>query len=202
MAFTLVMLAVSLTVHVTLRTPSGAPAVGVPMRLVVDKAPVSQADAGTRCTTDAAGVCTLTLSLPLDERRRKMPTNWIGSLTARPQRTRHVALGIEMSYAGEPWLAVLDIDRFDDGTMLHAAAPRVFGRDARGAFTVEAAVEHGVRVAAVAGGLRLSVPGFEVHTAALNPAGERTRPDESAWTLAVVLQQRLEPVRRDENRRD
>lgn len=188
---------VSLTVQVRIVTPTGAPAVGVSMRLVVDKAPLAQPDAGMRCTTDAAGVCTLTLQVPLDERRQKKPTNWVGSLTARPQRTRHVALGIEMSYVGQPWLAVLDVDRFDDGTSLHEAAPRVFGRDASGAFTIEATVDHGARVATLPGGLRVSVPGFDVRTTSLHAHGSPSQPDESQWTLDVSLQLRPEPVRRD-----
>lgn len=201
MSFTLVTVAmsltVSLTVQVTLRTPSGAPAVGVPMRLVVDKVPVPQPSAGVRCTTDADGVCTITLTVPLDERKRKMPTSWVGSLTARAQRTRHIALGIDMAYASQSWLAVVDIDRFDDGTNLYDAVPRVFGRDAAGAFTVEAKAVDGARVAALPGGLQMSVPGFDLQTAALHPRGDHSHPDESSWTLSVMLRQRPEPVRRD-----
>lgn len=184
---------VSLTVNVTVYTPSGVPAVGVPLRVVIDRAPVSEPSAGQRCITDAKGECHLTVSVALDERQRKMPTNWVGSLTARKQRTRHVAFGVEMAYAGQPWLSVIDVDRFDDGASVQLEGLRAFGRDASGQFTVAAKRdERGALYADMPGGLRLSLPGFTVQRAELSATS-----DPAAWTMTVSLQQLPEPIRRD-----
>lgn len=187
---------VAVEVQVTVLGADGAPVVGLPLRVVPGHTPAWQTpDAGAALVTNGAGVVRLAAQLVLEERRHKMPSNFFTSLVAPAERTRHIQIGVEMAYAGRPWLTAIDIDRFENGTSAQLQARRVFARAGNGHFTDAVPPRDGVHRATLSKGLVLSVPGFDVSAATLDP--DTTQPGQVRWRLALVLRRWPEPVLRD-----
>ncbi len=199
MAQTLVPRQVTLDVLVTLREPDRSPAAGVPMRIVLGASQTWQApDAGTMRVTADDGTCHVVESFALDDRRRKMPTNFLSSLLASSERTRHVQLAVEMEYASRPWLTAIDIDRFENGSSARLEPMRVYGRAANGRFTDDVPLINGAWNARLPTGKVVSVPGFDVTSASIDPDASVT-PVGSQWTVRITLTRWPAPVPRDQH---
>jgi hypothetical protein len=187
---------VTLDVHVTVQDPDRSAAIGLPLRIVVGAGLGWQnADAGVRCLTDGEGACYARDSIVLDDRRRKLPTNFLSSLIASRERTRHVQIAIEMEYADRPWLAAIDIDRFENGTSAQLDLWRVYGRASNGVFTDDIPQIDGAFRARLPRGVVLPVPGFDVQRAALDP--DTNVADGSHWILRLSLNRWPAPVVRE-----
>ncbi|MBL0170338.1 MAG: hypothetical protein IPP90_06320 [Gemmatimonadaceae bacterium] len=153
------------------------------------------ADEGQRLTTDEHGLCHLHLSVALDERRHKMPTNFFSSLVASRERTRHLQVAVEMDYAGRPWLTAIDVDHFENGTSTQLDPMRVFGRAANGRFTDDIPLREGTRHARLPKGVVMPVPGFDLSGLTLDP--DPSVPGSTQWTLRMILTRWPAPVVRD-----
>jgi hypothetical protein len=189
---------VTLDVLVTLREPDRSAASGVPMRIVLGAAANWQApDAGIHRATADDGTCHLVASFALDDRRRKLPTNFLSSLLASSERTRHVQIAVEMEYAGRPWLTAIDIDRFENGSSARLEPMRVFGRAANGRFTDDVPLINGAWNARLPTGKVVAVPGFDVTTASIDPDTSVT-PVGSQWTVRLTLTRWPAPTLRDQ----
>lgn len=198
MAQTPVTRQVTLDVLVTLREADRSPAVGVPMRIVLGATQAWQApEVGTHRVTADDGTCHLVESFALDDRRRKMPTNFLSSLLASTERTRHVQIAVEMEFAGRPWLTAIDIDRFDNGSSTRLEPMRVFGRAANGRFTDDVPQINGAWNARLPTGKVVSVPGFDVTSASIDPDTSVT-PVGSQWAARITLTRWATPVQRDQ----
>ena len=178
---------VTIDVLLTVRDADRSPAVGVPVRLVLGAPDNWQAsEVGAKRETGDDGACHVVETFSLDDRRRKMPTNFFSSLLASTERTRHMQLAIEMEWAGRPWLTVIDIDRFASGESLRLEPMRVFGRAANGRFTDDVPLIGGAWHARVPTGKVVSVPGFDVTSASIDPDPSVT-PVGSQWMARVTL---------------
>lgn len=188
---------VTLDVHVTVQDPDRSAAIGLPVRIVIGAGTDWQnADAGVKCITDGEGACYARESIVLDDRRRKMPTNFFSSLMASRERTRHVQIAIEMEYADRPWLAAIDVDRFESGTSAQLDPWRVYGRASNGRFTDDIPLIDGAYRARLPRGVVLPVPGFDVQRIALDP--DTGTPDGTRWTLRLSLNRWAAPVVREQ----
>ena len=164
------------------------------MRLVFGSDADWQAPAsGYRFLTDAKGEHRFTATVRLDERLRKVPTNFIGSLLSLPQSTDHLTVAAELEYMSVRWLYAVDVCRFPGGdVMLDGFA--VYGAGADGRFTHQA--EHdgnGWRMADL-GGMVLAMPGHEAWDYMLQP--DPTDPTRQHWTLQLAFKRAPPPVRR------
>ena len=134
---------VTLDVHFQLTDPDYKPLRNVAARVVFgSEAAWQSANAGTRVTTDAKGESRFERKVTLDRRAKKMPTNFVDSLLRGKQPVEHLAAGVELEYAGERFLYVIDIDRFPDDTVL-LDGTSLFARDAQGNYTRKVADNHG-----------------------------------------------------------
>jgi hypothetical protein len=184
---------VTLDVHVTVQDPDRSAAIGLPVRIIVGAgADWQNPDAGERCLTDGEGACYTRATILLDDRRRKLPSNFFSSLMASRERTRHVQIAIEMEYADRPWLAAIDIDRFENGTSSLLDPWRVYGRASNGRFTDDIPLIDGAYRARLPRGVVLPVPGFDVQRAALDP--DTSAADGTRWTLRLALNRWAAPV--------
>ncbi len=189
---------VTLDVLLTLREPDRSPASGVPMRIVLGAAANWQApDAGIHRTTADDGTCHQVASFALDDRRRKLPTNFLSGLLASSERTRHVQIAVEMEYAGRHWLTAIDIDRFENGSSARLEPMRVFGRAANGRFTDDVPLINGAWNARLPTGKVVAVPGFDVTSASIDPDTSVT-PVGAQWTVRLTLTRWPAPVPRDQ----
>ncbi len=197
MAQTAVPRQVTLDVLLTVRDADRSPAAGVPLRMVLGASASWQApDAGVVRVTADDGTCHLLESFALDDRRRKMPSNWLSNLMASSERTRHLQLAVAMEYAGRPWLTAIDVDRFENGTSARLEPMRVFGRAANGRFTDDVPLIDGAWHARLPTGKVVSVPGFDVTSASIDPDTSVT-PVGAQWTVRITLTRWPAPVLRD-----
>ncbi len=186
----------TLYVVLSVKQPDRSAAVGVPVRVVIGSETGWQmSSAGTRCATDEEGVCRLELPLSLANRRRKMPGNFFTTLLASRERTQHVQVAIEVEYADRPWLSVIDVDRFADGTTARLEAMRVFGRATDGRFTDDVPFNDGTWRKRLSSGQVMTLPGFDVNSVALDPDPDAL--DDVVWRLQLTLTRWPDPVLRD-----
>ncbi len=187
---------VTLDVQVTVLEPDKTPAVGIPLRVVLGAALTWQAaDEGVRLVTGENGICHVQMSVALDDRRHKMPTNFFSNLVASRERTRHLQFAVEYEYAGRPWLTAIDIDHFESGTSAQIDPMRVFGRAANGRFTDDIPLRDGTRHARLPKGVVLPVPGFDLSGLTLDP--DPLVPGATHWTLRMILTRWPAPVPRE-----
>lgn len=181
--------AVVVEVRFRLQLEDGTPVAGAPVRLVMGEGPGWQAaEAGARLQTDARGEARLPVSVPLGQRRRKLPTNFFTQLASARQDTLHITVAAELPYMGRPWLYAATVDRFPNGTSVQLEGTRVFGPDPQGRFTQPGRLVEGDWVLPGVDG-RLTVPGHVVRHLVLEPV-------PTGWRLEVVLYRQPEPVRR------
>lgn len=171
------------------------PLSGHSVRLVVGSEPGWQTpDAGVRFVTDANGEYHFSTNAVLDERLRKMPTNFMSGVLSRKQRTDHLTVAAELAYMTFRWLYVVDVYRFPDGTGALLDGLSVYTPDAGGGFTRLATLdERGWRMADL-GGLVLTTPGYEPWSVVLQP--DESDPTHKRWSLRIAFQRQPEPVRR------
>ena len=149
--------------------------------------------AGTTVVTDANGAARLQTDATLDMRMRKVPTNFVGSLLATPQATRHVQVAVELPYMTFRWLYAIDICRFPNGDVMLDGFS-VYTRDDGGAFTRKAAESaDGWRMQDLSG-LVLTMPGYQPWDYLLEPDGSET--SQTRWTLRFAAKRYPPPVRR------
>lgn len=178
---------VMLAVHLTLREADRSPAAGVPVRIVLGASATWQApDAGVVASTASDGTCHLLAPFTFEQRRRKMPSNWLSHLMASPERTRHLQVAVEMAHAGRSWLTAIDIDRFENGASARLEPMRVFGRAANGRFTDDVPLIDGAWRARVPTGKVVPVPGFDVTGASIDPDPSVT-PVGAQWDVFITL---------------
>jgi hypothetical protein len=178
---------VTIDVLLTLRDADRTAAVGVPVRLVLGAPDNWQAaDVGSRRVTADDGTCHIIETFALGDRRRKMPSNFLSSLLASTERTRHLQLAIEMEWAGRPWLTVIDVDRFASGASVRLEPMRIYGRAANGRFTDDVPQIDGAWHARVPTGKVVSVPGFDVTSASIDPDPSIT-PVGAQWMARMTL---------------
>jgi hypothetical protein len=176
-------------VQFTLLADDGAPIAGAPVRLAVGASADRQhRDAGMRFVTDAAGAHRFTPTATIDTRERKLPTNFFTQLLSRAQRTDHLTIWMELPYLGRPWLYVVDVDRFPDGTVAQLDGMHVFGADASGAFAVPARFANGVWTLPGVPGV-VTTAGHAVTSLMLEPNADRSR-----WSLVILVRRHREPV--------
>src|SRR5262245_15100259 len=107
---------VQLRVRFALTDLDYRPIAGAPVRVVFGSDPDWQRrSSGHRFTTDAKGEHRFATRVSLDTQRRKIPTNFVGSLLSGPQLTDHLLIGAELEYATFSWLYTVDVFRFPDG---------------------------------------------------------------------------------------
>lgn len=187
---------VTIDVQITVLEPDKTPAIGVPLRVVLGSALTWQAAGeGARAVTDEHGMCNMRMSIALDDRRHKMPTNFFSSLVASRERTRHLQFALEFEYAGRPWLSAIEIDHFENGTSTQLTPMRVFGRASNGLFTDDIPLRDGTRHARLPKGLVLPVPGFDLSGLTLDP--DPLVPGATHWTLRMILTRWPAPTPRD-----
>ena len=187
---------VTLDVQVTVLEPDKTPAVGIPLRVVLGAALTWQAaEEGVRLVTGENGTCHVQMSVAVDDRRHKMPTNFFSNLVASRERTRHLQFAVEYEYAGRPWLTAIDIDHFESGTSAQLDPMRVFGRAANGRFTDDIPLRDGTRHARLPKGVVLPVPGFDLSGLTLDP--DPLVPGATHWTLRMILTRWPAPVPRE-----
>ncbi len=170
------------------------PLPGVPVRVVFgSESTWQQPGAGHRIVTDAKGEAHFSARVDLEEKMKKAPTNFVGSLLSGPQKTHYLRIGAEMTYFENPWLYTVDLFRFPGGdTLLDDNS--VYTRDERGAFTRLAKQDKNGWTMADMAGLVLTMPGFEAWNFALDP--DPADPARQRWTLKLAFKKAPAPVRR------
>lgn len=185
--------AITVTLDVTFKLTDldYKPLAGVPARVVFGSdANWQNPNTGHRVVTDAQGEAHWSTQVELEEKLKKMPTNFVGSLLSGPQKAHYLRVGAEMTYFENPWLYTVDLYRFPGGdTMQDDNA--VYTRDDRGAFTRKATENKSGWTMADMGGLVLTMPGFEAWNFALDPD-----PTQKRWTLKLSFKKAPAPVRR------
>ena len=186
---------VTIDVHFTLTDHDSKPLAGQPVRLVLGSEPGWQnPDAGKRFVTDANGEYRFSTKAVLDQRLRKMPTNFVSSLLSRKQRTNHLSVAAELGYMTFRWLYAVDVDRFPDGTSLFLDELSIYTPDSGGRFTTRATHDDSGWRMADLGGMVLSTPGYQLaHVALLPDESDSTHP---RWSLRVAFQRQPAPTRR------
>ena len=170
------------------------PVAGAPVRVVFGSDPDWQApNAGRRFVTDANGEHRFTASVVIDQRSRKLPTNFADSLLSRPQTTDHLKVGAELEYAGFRWLYVVDVDRFPNTDVLLDDFS-VFTADAQGRYVRKAKQQDHGWVMPDRGGLALTGPGYEPWDFMLRP--QEGNATGKRWTLLLSFKRAPQPVRR------
>jgi len=99
---------------------------------------------------------------------------------------------VELPYVDASWLSAMDINYFDNGTMLHAGASRVFGLSSRGEFTIAVPIVNGQPQGKTADGLVFPLPGFDVSRFTFTPLAA----DGTQWVATLGLKLWPAPVRR------
>ncbi len=96
---------------------------------------------GYRFVTDAQGAHRFDASAAIDQRLKKIPTNFVDSLFSRPRTTDHLAVAAELDYAGHRWLYAIDVFRIPEGGDVLLDGFSVYTPDARGQFTNKASYD-------------------------------------------------------------
>ena len=183
---------VTLEVHFKLTDLEYHPLPGAAVRLVFGVQPGWQnPDAGRRFVTDAKGEYRFRTTAVIDQRLRKMPTNFVRSLLSRKQNTDHVAVATELEYAGYRRLYALDLYRFPDGTTALLDGFSVYTRDPLGRFSIPAAHDASGWWMVDLNGMVLTTPGYEPSEFLLqpDPAGE-------GWSLRLTFKRWPAPALR------
>jgi hypothetical protein len=186
---------VSLVAHPAIDDVDSRPLAGQPVRLIVGLEPGWQnPDAGKRFVTDANGEYRFSTQAVLDQRLRKMPTNFVSSLLRRRQRTEHLGVAAELGFMTFRWLYTVDVYRFPDGTSALLDGLSVYTPDSGGRFTTRAPHdESGWRMADL-GGMVLTTPGYQpAHVTLLPDESDSTHP---GWRLHVAFQRQPPPIQR------
>jgi hypothetical protein len=112
--------------------------------------------------TNAAGEHRFVTHATLEPRLRKRRTNFMDSLSRRPERTQFLQAAAELEYAGRRHLYVVRVHRFEeDGTVLLDDFS-IYSPDAAGDFTIRAERDTHRWTIKEADGLVVSDPGFSV----------------------------------------
>ena len=185
---------VSLDVSFKLTDLDYKPLAGMPARVVFGSdANWQNPNAGHRFVTDANGEAHWVAQVDLEEKMKKMPSNFVGSLLSGPQKAYYLRVGAEMTYFEHRWLYTVDLYRFAGGdTMLDDNA--VYTRDERSTFTRKAKKDKNGWTMPDMGGLVLTMPGYEAWNFALDP--DLADPAHHRWTLKLSFKKAPEPVRR------
>lgn len=170
------------------------PIAGVDVRVAFGPDPAWQApDNGTRFVTDKAGEFKFTASIVVDPQMKKMPTNFMDSLTARAQPTDHLRVAAELPWADFRWVYVVDLWRFhSDGTILNEGIS-IFSRDDAGRFSREAKRKDGGWLIADLKGLALTTSPYDTWENMLDPGDD---PKSPRWTLKLGFKRWPPPVSR------
>lgn len=168
------------------------PIPGAAVRLVLGDQPGAQPlTSGYRFVTDAQGAHRFDASAAIDQRLKKIPTNFVDSLFSRPRTTDHLAVAAELDYAGHRWLYAIEVFRIPEGGDVLLDGFSVYTPDARGQFTNKASYDgKGWRMADL-GGMMLTTPGYDPWDFSLAPEQAPGR-----WTLKLAFKKYPEPVRR------
>ena len=170
------------------------PLAGVPARVVFGSEPNWQnPNAGHRFVTDAKGEAHFSAQVDLEEKMKKVPTNFVGSLVSGPQQTDHLAVVAELEFADFHWLYVADLFRFRQGDTLTEGLS-VYTPDERGRFVHKAEYDgHGWKMRDLKG-LMLTHPGYDLgdFTLAPDPADASGK----RWMLKLAFKKSPPPVRR------
>jgi hypothetical protein len=186
---------VSLRVRFTLTDLDYRPVAGAPVRVVFGSDPHWQRQSsGHRFVTDAKGEHRFETRVSLDQRRRKLPTNFVNSLLSGSQRTDHLLVGAELEYATFQWLYTVDVYRFPSGSDVLLDGESIYTRDARGDFTRKASYDGDGWHVADLGNLVLTSPGHQAWNFMLQP--DPSNPTGTLWTLDVAFKRSPPPVRR------
>jgi hypothetical protein len=185
---------VTLDVTFKLTDLENHPLPNVPARVVFGSDPDWQsAGTGKRVITDAKGEAHFTANVALDQKLRKVPTNFVGSLVSGPQQTDHLAVAAELEFADFHWLYVADLFRFRQGdTMTDGLS--VYTPDERGRFVHKAEYDGHAWKMRDLKGLMLTHPGYELGDFALAP--DPADPSAKRWTLKLAFKKSPPPVRR------
>jgi hypothetical protein len=185
---------VALDVTFKLTDLENHPLPNVPVRLVFGSDPDWQgAGTGKRVVTDAKGEAHFTANVTLDQKLRKVPTNFVGSLVSGPQQTDHLMVAAELEFADFHWLYVADLFRFRQGdTMTDGLS--VYTADERGRFVHKAEYDGHAWKMRDLKGLMLTHPGYEIGDFELAPEPADTT--GKRWTLKLAFKKSPPPVRR------
>jgi len=186
---------VPLEVQFKLTDLNYAPIAGVPVRVAFGPPATWQSPgSGTRFVTDAAGASTFSTSAPIEPQAKTRPTNFVDSLTARPQPADHLAIAAELPYMTFRWMYVAEIWRFRNGDLLTEGVS-VYTPDDRGLFTRKTPrSKDGGWLMADLKGLVLTTPGHDMWDYKLEPIGDAANP--SGWRLQLAFKRSPEPIRR------
>jgi hypothetical protein len=185
---------VSLDVQFRLTDLDYKPIPGAAVRLVFGDDPWRQAPtAGHAFTTSATGEARFTVQTAIDTRLKKLPTNFVDSLTSLPKETDHLTVGAELGYAGFRWLYIVDMFRFPQGgDVVSDGLTSLYSRDAQGRFSRKASYDGKAWKIADLNGLMLTTAGHDVFDFMLQPQAGLA----SAWTLKLAFKRYPEPIRR------
>jgi hypothetical protein len=179
----------TIQVRLELIDSGGVPMAGAPVRLVLASGPGwQQPDAGAQAVTGMAGEVHWSVAAAPERRRRKLPTNFFTQMLSAAEDTIHVAVGVELTYLGRPWLVVGAGDRFGNGTTAQLDGLKVYGRDQTGSFSLPATQSEGAWTLPGVPGT-LTTPGFLVRRLAISPV-------ERGWAVELTVQRASEPVAR------
>ncbi len=179
---------VNLDVQVTILHPDKSHAAGVPVRVILGTAADWQSpSAGEEMVTAEDGTVQRTLPIVLASLRRQVSTNFVARLMASRETTRQVQLAVVMEYAGRSWLSAMTVDRRANGSSLQLDPMRVYGRASDGRFTDDVPLHDGAWHKRLPSGKMVSLPGFAVTSATLDP--ESAAAGNTEWRLRVTLQQ-------------
>lgn len=183
---------VTLDVHFKLTDLDYKPLAGVPVRIVfaLDKN-WQDAAAGAKATTDANGEAKIVANVALEKVRKKVPTNFAGSLLSGSQPADHVTAAVELPSIGYRWLYVVDLFRFEGGDVM-LDDMSIYTRDPKGNFTLKAKEDSAGWHMPELGGLVLTSALYEPRNYTLEPV--QGKPNE--WTLQLSFKKSPDPVRR------
>jgi hypothetical protein len=184
---------VSLDVDFRLTDLDYQPIRGANVRLVFGDEPWRQpASAGAAFTTGPDGDARLTVQTTIDKRLKKLPTNFVDSLTSLPKETDHLTVGAELGYAAFRWLYIVDMFRFPQGGDVSDGLSSLYSRDGQGRFSRKASYDGRAWKIADLNGMPLTTAGHDVYDFRLQPKAGAT----NAWTLKLAFKRHPEPVRR------
>ena len=145
-------------------------------------------DLGIKAITDASGGVRGSFDTTLERRLQKRTTNFFSQIVAAKEVVVRATVCVELAYAGRPWLASFDVDRFENGDIAYAQYPDVFGRDERLLYSKKASVREGAWYLPGLPGL-LNVAPFRTQHAAITQTG-------SGWKVELTIERSSEPIQR------
>jgi hypothetical protein len=187
--------AVPLEVEFKLTDLDYKPIASVPVRVTFGpSASLQDPDSGTRFVTSAAGDFRFSTTAPVEAQPKTPPTNFVDSLSARPQPADHLVIAAELPYLTFRWLYVGEVWRFRNGDVLTEGVS-VYTPDERGHFTRKTLrSKDGGWLMADLKGLALTTPGHDMWDYKLEPAGSAAAP--TGWKLRLAFKRSPPPIRR------